>query len=453
MMDSFQNIRQCSILECFVSSPNASRAFRTKLQIADKKWCIYILINVQLFWFQVCKNIGFTCETEYFGLVDCSKDSLRDHFTNPSTARQYDWINLRNPLGHGAGGQPYSLQFRVKFWVPAHLILQESVRNIFYMQARSDLLEGRLLARDWDNAAQLSALLAHADEVKFNARSLQNDTATIADNASGSGEPIGESPLASTSTAASPTQPTHPTHPTHKDTINKSKKRKLSKQKSLLDANNHDCNHQSLNGDDEHSDYGTVTVDEHSPLRVYHRYIVRPDEMAGGDMPADLARRIAIEHSKIVKMPAKSAKYWLLEEIFKLPGFGEETFSGIIVSSTNAAMPAITSTPNCTSSSQHDGAAQRCDISVGPHGLLIATQDEQTRYVCHICVWLVAFPQCPIPIRHSICPSMMSGELLRIGRNAIELNQFIEYSPSFQLNRKQQYRNKWIKMFAWKFRI
>lgn len=295
--------------------------------------------------------------------MDCSKES------SPSTARQYDWINLRNPLGHGAGGQPYSLQFRVKFWVPAHLILQESVRNIFYMQAQSDLLEGRLLALDWDNAAQLGALLAHADEVKFDPRSLQADASASPSNHNG--------------TTATPSTPTTSTG-IHKDSINKSKKRKLSKQKSLLDASGcHDGQPPNAINDDEHLDSNNMlTIDEHSPLHIYHKYIVRPDETKSTDtMPADLARRIAIEHSKIVKMPSKSAKYWLLEEIFKLPGFGEETFSGIVVASTNAGITATTSTstPNCTSSSQHDGAAQRCDISVGPHGLLLSTQDEQTR--------------------------------------------------------------------------
>lgn len=93
-----------------------------------------------------------------------------------SCARYYDWINLRNPLGHhGNTGQPYSLAFRVKFWVPAHLILQESVRNIFYMQAKSDLLEGRLRATDWEFAARLGALLAQGDEIKFDRNALDDD--------------------------------------------------------------------------------------------------------------------------------------------------------------------------------------------------------------------------------------------------------------------------------------
>lgn len=236
----------------------------------------------------------------------------------------------------------------------AHLILQENVRSIFYMQARSDLLEGRLLPLDWENAVQLSALLAHADEVKFDPKALATNEMSTSNTES--------LPTTSGTPSAINNQPSPSVN--HKDTINKSKKRKLSKQKSVLD-------------DDDEPENGAVIADEYSPHRVYLDYIARPDETIAGEMPADIAHRIAAEHAKIVKMPAKSAKYWLLEEIFKLPGFGEETFSGIIVSATNG-LPANTPTPNCTSS-HHDSTTQRCDISVGPHGLLLSTQDEQTR--------------------------------------------------------------------------
>lgn len=130
---------------------------------------------------------------EYFGLVECNKEtspfsvigSNANAGTNNSgnCARYYDWINLRNPLGHhGNTGQPYSLAFRVKFWVPAHLILQESVRNIFYMQAKSDLLDGRLRATDWECAARLGALLAQGDEIKFDRNALNCDDGDDDDN-------------------------------------------------------------------------------------------------------------------------------------------------------------------------------------------------------------------------------------------------------------------------------
>lgn len=165
-----------------------------------------------------------------------------------------------------------------------------------------------------------------------------------------------------------------------KDTMNKSKKRKLSKQTD----------------DDDDSDNDSNDQREYSPLRVYIDYVIHVDDSAGS-MPADFLRQIAVEHSKLVKTTAKSAKYWLLQSIFKLNGFGEETFSGIRVSSTSGGHHASSITRNRngesvatdwsdyvksrTNTNCHDSnnSAQRCDISVGPHGLLITTSDEQTR--------------------------------------------------------------------------
>ncbi|XP_055317355.1 E3 ubiquitin-protein ligase MYLIP [Sitodiplosis mosellana] len=345
---------------------------------------------------EVCKNLGFTCETEYFGLVECNKEtspftvigSSASGGTNNSgtCTRYYEWINLRNPLGqHGNTGQPYSLAFRVKFWVPAHLILQESVRNIFYMQAKSDLLDGRLQAPDWDSAARLAALLAQGDEIKFDQNALNCDdpdehrnsiTNTIhngyADNDCSS--------IVSTSDMTAVGCVSLGSLSSQKDSMGKSKKRKLSKQKLSLD-------------DDDESDNDTGVVREYSPLHVYEDYVIHVED--GVDpMPANFLRQIAIEHSKLVKTSSKSAKYWLLQSIFKLNGFGEETFSGIRMPSSSGHQTSSISRNRSTSEtadwsdyvktraspSCHDNtSAQRCDISVGPHGLLITTPDEQTR--------------------------------------------------------------------------
>lgn len=65
------------------------------------------------------------------------------------------------------------LALRVKFWVPVHLLLQESVRNLFYMEARQYLIENRMYAKDWANAITLAALLAQADGVHFNPDGLE----------------------------------------------------------------------------------------------------------------------------------------------------------------------------------------------------------------------------------------------------------------------------------------
>ncbi|XP_073811050.1 E3 ubiquitin-protein ligase defense repressor 1 [Musca autumnalis] len=118
---------------------------------------------------KVCKALDIICEMEYFGL---------EHWApNQKESRTRQWINLRNRLScdgtGGSGGIPLMLALRVKFWVPVHFILQESVRNLFYMQAKSDLLEGRLCARNWANAAKLAAFLCQADGLLFNEASLK----------------------------------------------------------------------------------------------------------------------------------------------------------------------------------------------------------------------------------------------------------------------------------------
>lgn len=299
-------------------------------------------------------------------MVECDKDT--NSAVNGNTNRYYDWINLRNPLGqHGTAGQPYSLAFRVKFWVPAHLILQESVRNIFYMQARIELLEGRLRANDWESAAKLGALLAQGDDVKFDPNSLTCDICEPSTSSDDNGDRMtyaNSSESSSTIGCASAILGAG----SNGNTISKSKKRKLSKQKSTTD-------------DDDEPDTNSrpVVVREYSPLRIYDDYVIQCEDDGAGEQPIDLTRRIATEHGKLIKMSAKSARYWLLESIFKLSGFGEETFSGIVVSSaTSASLLGLASSPS-TATQHHDSTAQRCDISVGPHGLLITMPDEQTR--------------------------------------------------------------------------
>lgn len=269
-----------------------------------------------------------------------------------SQLKHYDWINLRNPLGqHGTAGQPYSLAFRVKFWVPAHLILQDSVRSIFYMQARVDLLEGRLRATDWHCAAKLGALLAQADEIKFDPNSL-----TMAND-----DAISNSINNCIDASKSSVTTSDIINANSKEILRKSKKRKLSKRRS------------SVSDDDDDVESTPVIQIELNPLRVYENYIIQSEETAG-EIPQNFVKQIACEHEKLVKMTSKSAKYWLLETIFKLPRFGEEVFSGITVPSGTTTS---TNSNGVTVSSHHD--TQRCDIGVGPHGLLISTQNELTR--------------------------------------------------------------------------
>lgn len=255
--------------------------------------------------------MGIICETEYFGLVECKQSQKAKKSSN------HEWINLRNPLPHcGNNGQPYMLELRVKFWVPGHLVLQDTVRNIFYMQARSDLLEGRLRATDWETAAKLGALLAQADEIKFDANALTAKST----------EPI--------------------IRKMREEPIVKGKKRKLSKQRS---------------GSVE-EDRSEVPIAVNSmpaapvnPLSVYEEYCVLPvvEEATASKVPDNFLRHIAKEHQKLTGMIAKSAKYWLLENISKLPGFGEEVFCGMTT----------------------NDSPTRCDVSVGPHGIVVRKED------------------------------------------------------------------------------
>uniref|UniRef100_A0A1L8DTG8 Putative e3 ubiquitin-protein ligase mylip n=1 Tax=Nyssomyia neivai TaxID=330878 RepID=A0A1L8DTG8_9DIPT len=251
---------------------------------------------------KVWRDLGIACETEYFGLLvhnrrssvalgDGGNQVLGSAVDGESRNRQ--WINLRNPLGrHSIDGNYHSLALRVKFWVPVHIILQENVRNLFYMQARQDLLENRLLAIDWTNAALLAALMAQADGMKYKV------------------VPQGIRVPA--------------THPNEKE------QRRGSKRKCSEDLV---C--QPMKCD---------------TIPTYDSYCsIRPQE-DGQQIPRDFSAMIAREHAKLTKFPPKSAKYWLLAEISKLEGYGEEIFH----------VP-----------KSEFGAQTQMDIAVGPHGLVI----------------------------------------------------------------------------------
>lgn len=112
---------------------------------------------------QVCQKLGIV-ESDYFGL----------QFT---TARKEEiWLNLRNEIrqeihGHlfrpaSTDGKPAAIhrfRLKAKFWVPPHLILQESTRHQFYLQARVELFEGRFTVVDLPSAVKICALVAQAE--------------------------------------------------------------------------------------------------------------------------------------------------------------------------------------------------------------------------------------------------------------------------------------------------
>lgn len=104
---------------------------------------------------KVCEYLGISNESDYFGLK------------YENNKGEELWLNLRNPIDrqvncHGQTS-PIRLALRVKFWVPPHLLLQETTRHEFYLHARVDLLEKRLLASDWESVSKLIALIAQAE--------------------------------------------------------------------------------------------------------------------------------------------------------------------------------------------------------------------------------------------------------------------------------------------------
>ncbi|PSN51645.1 hypothetical protein C0J52_09439 [Blattella germanica] len=105
---------------------------------------------------QVCHCLGISKESDYFG--------LKYHGTKGEEL----WLNLRNPIERQVGGiPPHRFALRVKFWVPPHLLLQDSTRHQFYLHARLDLLEGRLKVNDWNVTAKLIALMVQAETGDF----------------------------------------------------------------------------------------------------------------------------------------------------------------------------------------------------------------------------------------------------------------------------------------------
>lgn len=345
----------------------------------------------------MCKALGIICEMEYFGL---------EHWQpNQEESRTHQWINLRNRLScdsNGSNGIQLMLALRVKFWVPVHFILQESVRNLFYMQAKVDLLEGRLNAKDWKNAAKLAALLCQADGIRFNEAALKAKCPIRMKKEYDLLKKQQEQKLAA-----------HQIVSQQKDRKEREyvlsfKKRRLSKQKSLESIENSPstsmnaaialANH--LNGlsavssnsiNSSSSQYTAPVVDSSSsnssnschsnegtqlssgsnvcsqksftecltasPLHVYQQYLIRCENDLSSDIPEEFLHQIAQEHAKLfkLKMSQKSAKYWLLQEIQELSGYGEEIFTGMTT---------------------HENSV-RCDIAVGAHGISVSIGDEK----------------------------------------------------------------------------
>lgn len=299
--------------------------------------------------FQVCHEQNIQCETEYFGLVfnprgarnndhgspldpvdTAVPDAQMDQLANSpgeldAIPRVRQWLNLRNPLGRSDGGF-LSLALRVKFWVPVHLILQESVRNLFFMEARQELLENRIFAADWPNAIKLAALLAQADGVRFDPECLEES-----------------SRLRVTTSNSS---------------INRSVNSLSSNQSTLLAV---DAQLQRRRGSKRKSSEDGINQQQQpsnpDPISVYEPYLlVRPRSKSIGMSKEKLLYAIAKEHEQYADQLPKSAKYFFLAEFGGLKGFGEEKFF----------VPKV----------EVDGGTSQVEVTVGPEGLGIKANER-----------------------------------------------------------------------------
>ncbi|XP_055637803.1 E3 ubiquitin-protein ligase MYLIP [Toxorhynchites rutilus septentrionalis] len=295
---------------CLINLPNGTTS---AVQCDPKK-------NSQECLEKVCSDLGIICETDYFGLIPVRDGESAE--VDECSAKQ--WINLRNPLSLHANDRnhPILLSLRVKFWVPAHLILQDSVRRLFYMQARQELLDGHLSASGWANAAHLAALLLQADGYNY-------DPSKVLAN------------------LVEPTEGNQTAATLDRRQLRRPSKRKCSESEGKRER---DGMASPANSDDESTDI--------KPKNIYQSYIVKPrfDETEPEAMPENLIQMIANEHEMLarIKMTPTSAQYWLLEEISSLNGYGEEVFEGVTINE-----PSV-----------------RCKIGVSPHGLMI-TKEEQ----------------------------------------------------------------------------
>lgn len=115
-----------------------------------KRSIVYEIYHELFLLFQVCEKLEIGAEADYFGL----------HVTSGSGPGR--WLNLRNPLDPHRipGGR---LDLRVKFWVPPHLLINEPTRHQFYLHAKLDLTEGRLVVADLEVARKIIAYIAQAE--------------------------------------------------------------------------------------------------------------------------------------------------------------------------------------------------------------------------------------------------------------------------------------------------
>lgn len=103
---------------------------------------------------QVCKKLNII-EQDYFGLQYIG--SRGEEF----------WLNLRNRVDRQVDS-PYSLRFRVKYYVPPHALQEPRTKVQFYDQVKADLLCKRLVIESEDQLLRMLALIVQAEKGDFN---------------------------------------------------------------------------------------------------------------------------------------------------------------------------------------------------------------------------------------------------------------------------------------------
>ncbi|KAK7793034.1 hypothetical protein R5R35_004465 [Gryllus longicercus] len=215
---------------------------------------------------KVCQCLGISNESDYFGLkYHCAKGEEL-------------WLNLRNPIERQVAGMPpYRFALRVKFWVPPHLLLQDSTRHQFYLNARLDLAEGRLRVTDAEAAAKLVALLVQAEFGDHEQLACANSAYVQASQLL----------AASTATAAAAGAPPPPS---------------------------------------------PAPAPAPAPSRSPSPSPSPPTQAAPEETPTptprapDFLRGVAARHRELQGMKPSAAEYWLLKEVSYLDNFGEEMF-------------------------------------------------------------------------------------------------------------------------------
>jgi len=138
-------------------------------------WCLVTLPNSVVLEIEVdAKALGQECLEKIchkLGVIEEDYFGLQYHDEHGELL----WLNTRNALRRQISGPlPIRLRLCVKFFVPPHLILQETTRHQFYLQVKEELLSGKLKADDGEHEAKMAALMVQAESGDVRPNSTQH---------------------------------------------------------------------------------------------------------------------------------------------------------------------------------------------------------------------------------------------------------------------------------------